>query len=238
MLVANKSWVKHNTVGYKFADTSIGRSPFCTCTSYLNMICNLAVSGWRETAAIPTALMARKAWLPPLTAGGIGSFRKAKIEVGARGSAVIGLPAAGTATIDVGARGAAGVWLSISGTATIQVNARGSAGNILAASGTAAITIAGRASATQIQNIAGTATLELAGRAEPTLIMWVKGSTADQGLTVDGIVRGLWSAPAAANSIPGSMGEKLNDAGGASNPWSTPEGQSVVNNTGLIPALL
>jgi hypothetical protein len=236
VLVANKSWVKHNTVGIKFSDTSIGLSSLSV--RRLDTILNLALSEWRETSAIPTSLMARKAWLPPLTAGGIGSFRKAKIEVGARGAAVIGLPAAGTAAIQISARGAAGVWLSISGTATIQINARGSAGNILAMSGTATLTLAGRATATQVQNIAGTATLELAGRAEPTLIMWVKGSTADQGLTVDGIVRGLWGAPASANNLPGSMGEKLNDAGGASNPWSTPEGQSVVNNTGLIPALL
>lgn len=238
MLVANKSRVKHNTVGYKFADTSIGRSSFCTCTSQLNMIFNLALSEWRETAAIPTSLMARKAWLPPLTAGGIGSFRKAKIEIGARGAAVIGLPASGTATIEVSARGAAGVWLSISGTATIQINARGSAGNLLSAKGSAGITIAGRATATQLQYIAGTATIELAGRAEPTLIMWISGTTADQGLTVDGIVRGVWSAVAASNNLPDSMGAKLNAAGAAGDPWATPQGQSVVNNTGLVPATL
>lgn len=238
MLVANKSRVKHNTVGYKFADTSIGRSSFCTCTSQLNMIFNLALAEWRETSAIPTSLMMRKAWLPPIVAGGIGSFRKSRIEVGARGAAVIGLPAVGTATMQLDARGAAGVWLSISGTATIQVSGRASAGNLLSAAGSATIALMGRASATQLQHIIGTAPIELGGRAEPTLIMWVKGSTAEQGLTVDGIVRGVWSAAAASNNAPGSMGEKVNDAGAAADPWATPEGQSVLNNTGLVPATL
>lgn len=236
MLVANKSWVKHNTVGYKFADTSIGRTSLCTCTSRLNMIFNLALAEWRDTAAIPTSLMARKAWLPPIKAGGIGSFRKAKITVDARGSAVVGLPAVGTAAIQVSARGAAGVWLSISGTATIQVSGRGTASNLLSAKGSAGITIAGRATATQLQHIRGTAEIELGGRAEPTLIMWIAGSTAEQGLTVDGIARGVWSAQAASNNAPGTMGEKLNAAGAAADPWATPEGQSVLNNTGLVPA--
>jgi hypothetical protein len=249
VLVANKSWVKHNTVGYKFADTSIGCSSFCPGINRLDVIFNLAVSGWRETAAIPTSLMARKAWLPPLVAGGIGSYRKAKVEVGARGAAVIGLPAAGTAALQVHARGAAGVWLSISGTATVQINARGSAGNLLAMSGTAAIAIAGRATATQVQNIAGTATLELAGRAEPTLIMWVKGSTAEQGLTPDGIARTVWEYVNRTLTAGGGGGgltqQQVRDALKLAASAGTPAAGSVDaklddigNNTGLIPGIM
>jgi len=40
------------------------------------------------------------------------------------------------------------------------------------------------------------------------------------GLTVENVGPAVWASVAAANNIPGSMGEKLNDAGSASNPWT------------------
>ena len=40
------------------------------------------------------------------------------------------------------------------------------------------------------------------------------------GLTTAGIASAVWAAIATANDDPGTMGEKLNDAGGASNPWT------------------
>jgi hypothetical protein len=40
------------------------------------------------------------------------------------------------------------------------------------------------------------------------------------GLTVSNVGPAVWSAVAASNNDPGTMGEKLNDAGSASNPWT------------------
>lgn len=40
------------------------------------------------------------------------------------------------------------------------------------------------------------------------------------GLTTSNVGPAVWSALAAANNDPGTMGEKLNDAGSASNPWT------------------
>jgi hypothetical protein len=57
-------------------------------------------------------------------------------------------------------------------------------------------------------------------------------------LSPEGLANAVWEALAADHNAAGTMGAKLNAAGSASDPWSTPEGQSVVNNTGLIPALL
>ena len=57
-------------------------------------------------------------------------------------------------------------------------------------------------------------------------------------LSPEGLANAVWEALAANHNVAGTMGAKLNAAGSASDPWSTPEGQSVVNNTGLIPALL
>lgn len=40
------------------------------------------------------------------------------------------------------------------------------------------------------------------------------------GLTTSNVGAAVWSAIAAANNDPGTMGEKLNDAGAAANPWT------------------
>ncbi len=40
------------------------------------------------------------------------------------------------------------------------------------------------------------------------------------GLTTGNVGQAVWSAIAAVNNDPGTMGEKLNDAGSASNPWT------------------
>jgi len=40
------------------------------------------------------------------------------------------------------------------------------------------------------------------------------------GLTISNVGPAVWSAVAASNNDPGTMGEKLNDAGSASNPWT------------------
>lgn len=40
------------------------------------------------------------------------------------------------------------------------------------------------------------------------------------GLTTANVGQAVWSALAASNNDPGTMGEKLNDAGSASNPWT------------------
>jgi hypothetical protein len=46
------------------------------------------------------------------------------------------------------------------------------------------------------------------------------GGSISQDLTVDAIASGIWGASTVANNEAGSMGEKLNDAGSASNSWT------------------
>lgn len=48
----------------------------------------------------------------------------------------------------------------------------------------------------------------------------------------------VWDEDASYVNTPDSTGSKLNAAGAAGDPWATPQGQSVVNNTGLVPATL
>lgn len=56
----------------------------------------------------------------------------------------------------------------------------------------------------------------LTGSGELTADITVTGT----GLSTANVGEAVWSALAAANNAAGSMGEKLNDAGSASNPWT------------------
>jgi len=63
----------------------------------------------------------------------------------------------------------------------------------------------------------GTATgSTLTGIGELTADLVVTGT----GLTTSNVGQAVWSAIAASNNAVGTMGEKLNDAGSASNPWT------------------
>lgn len=55
------------------------------------------------------------------------------------------------------------------------------------------------------------------------------------GLSVANVGQAVWSAIASANNEPGTMGEKLNDAGSAANPWTeTLPGAYVAGSAGYI----
>lgn len=56
----------------------------------------------------------------------------------------------------------------------------------------------------------------LSGLGELSADLVVTGS----GLTTANVGQAVWDAIASANNSPGTMGEKLNDAGSASNPWT------------------
>lgn len=88
--------------------------------------------------------------------------------------------------------------LSGSGTAAGTATAIGHLATALAGVGTVAATSA----ATALGTLAASIT--------------VTGST----LTTADVAQSVWSALAAANNDTGTMGEKLNDAGSASNPWT------------------
>lgn len=66
----------------------------------------------------------------------------------------------------------------------------------------------------------GTATFGLTADWVAYAIGIMEGTTAESGVTVDNVVAGVWGAIAADFDETGTMGEKLNDAGSASNPWT------------------
>jgi hypothetical protein len=68
-----------------------------------------------------------------------------------------------------------------------------------------------------------TATADLKGR----LSMSAEFGGAEP-LSPEGLANAVWNRLATDADQPGTMGAKLNDAGGASNPWTDPDGIAVL----------
>lgn len=87
----------------------------------------------------------------------------------------------------------------------------------LTGTGTVAATATGFGALAALLTGSGTsATSTLTGTGELEAALVVTGT----GLTTGNVGAAVWSAIATANNTAGTMGEKLNDAGSASNPWT------------------
>lgn len=86
----------------------------------------------------------------------------------------------------------------------------------LTGSGTAAGTATGRGALVAALTGASSVGATLAGTGAMSADIVVTGT----GLSTANVGEAVWSALASANNTAGTMGEKLNDAGSASNPWT------------------
>lgn len=84
--------------------------------------------------------------------------------------------------------------------------------------GSGSMTAAMTALGNMLADLTGAGDLDatIAGIGDMTIDIVVTGT----GLTTANVGQAVWAALAATNNDPGTMGEKLNDAGSASNPWT------------------
>jgi hypothetical protein len=169
-----------------------------------------------KLAAIPSGY-GKMATVPPITTGGMSSFRQAKIEVTGRANCAIGRGLKGASVITVTGNGGLGLIMGLAGTADITIDGRGAVSIVATASGTASITVTGRGAIGINAGLSGTAAITVNGRAEVTLLEWIKGTTVEE-MSAEGIAQALWNSLAERYTTQGTMGRKLNDAGGGSSP--------------------
>lgn len=178
-----------------------------------------------ELIAYPSGNLHPTAWMLPQKAGalaarnsisGAGEFTSA-ISGGVNGEATL----AGVGTLSSTLQLVVSLVASIGGSGTIS-------GAALLAYLQLAATLAGTGDLTGARTaiahaaaiadgtgtIAGTTTATALG--ELAAAITVTGT----GLTTSNVGAAVWSAIAASNNDAGTMGEKLNDAGSASNPWT------------------
>jgi hypothetical protein len=112
--------------------------------------------------------------------------------------------------------------VSASGTTSITFTPDASLAGALSASGTSAVTFTvPNVTLGAILNAIATAGVTFTPAGLVNAIGHIAGDiTPFTDLSPEGLAAAVWNAAAAESNAAGSMGEKLNDAGSASNPWT------------------
>jgi hypothetical protein len=171
--------------------------------------------------AIPSGYGPDIAILPPVTGGAMSSFGTATIGINARGTGALGRDISGHAEIRIDASGAGGLVVDLKGSAVIGIGARGAMVAIITGSGRATIGINARAAVDAIGWAVARAVVTLTARGQALGIGHMAGSTEGGGVMDEKTIAAeVWQSVAGSFNAPGSMGEKLNGAGSAGNPWT------------------
>lgn len=187
-----------------------------------------------DKAGRPIGYLHPGAWMLPQKVGAMSSHNRT------RGSA--------TATLTlVSGRNIAGSSAGVAtGTATLQLvvsmqaSSAGVAtvtGNVFAALGMVGSS-AGSSTATAQKNALGWLYGSSAGSCTATLTRYATGRlygsiTPFTELSPESLAASVWAAAAATNNAPDTMGEKLNSAGGAADPWDDSRALTVSKFLGL-----
>lgn len=222
-LLGNYSVILKNPV------TFIGGTQVSNCRSAFNSMAQnrqryypATSGGLPTTTAIPEGYLTPHAVMIPYEIGsmttsnfnGVGSLSY-------QGTAGLGgvVVMEGTGVFEATGGLLAGLELTIAGAGALTFAGGGLLEGIMTMAGAGAFTGAMGATAGLTLNLSGVGSMSLApsGTGEMVLEIYVNESQA----TVDQIVAAVWSALAAEYNVSGTMGNKLNGAGSAGDPWTT-----------------
>lgn len=194
------------------------------------------IDGLPLTTALPEGYLAPNAWLLPYDIGsmsisnlnGTGAFT-------GTGTAGLGgtLSMSGSGVFDATGGLLAGLILEMTGSGSMTLSGGGLIEAFLAMAGTSEFNAAISANAGMTLAMSGVGSMTLAPQAtgEMVLEIFVNESQA----TVNQIVAAVWSALAVEYNESGTMGQKLNGAGSAGDPWTTDlSGYNTTDTAGLI----
>lgn len=172
------------------------------------------------TAAKPTGYYAPAAYYMPITAG------EMSVQTSGLGAMTANLFPAKLMEIDFTGSGdmtaTAGLVVSmlaaLAGTGAMTATIQGRQAMTVALTGAGDLDASMTAIGSMVAALTGTGDLDAVIRAygDMQIDIVVTGS----GLTTANVGSAVWSAIASQNNVAGTMGEKLNDAGSASNPWT------------------
>lgn len=199
------------------------------------------VGGFNDLAATPQGYNPPYSWVIPVTAGGIASFTliRGSGDMSASGARGVNI----TSTIDgVGDLTVTGQ-LVVSAVATLTGSGVVSDAGLLAVL-QAVATLAGTGDLTGALDALGNVLAALTGVAGNDATLTATGEldadiTPFTDLSPQSLAAAVWSAIAADNNDSLTMGEKLNGAGSAGDPWSTVlPGSYTSNQAGALVSLM
>jgi len=180
------------------------------------------VEGLPATTALPEGYLSPHSYMLPYELGSMttSNFNGAATLAYTGVSGLSGeVTMAGTGVFEATGGLLAGLELTISGSGDLALVGGGLLEAIVAMAGEGLLTAAIGATAGLTLNLSGIRSMSLSpsGTGEMVLEIYVNESQA----TVDQIVAAVWSAIATEYNVSGTMGNKLNGAGSAGDPWTT-----------------
>lgn len=182
------------------------------------------LSGTADRFGVPSAYAAPYAWTLPPHSGGIGSNVGLQGVGAFTGSGALGVNIEST-IVGTGTISSANLGLILSAVATLS-GIGGLSASVVGALNASA-TLAGQGNLTgslgalagAVATLSGTGAFssDITAKGHITADIYVNQSTA----TVNEIVSAVWSAVASEYNASGTMGQKLNGAGSAGDPWGT-----------------
>lgn len=177
-----------------------------------------------KLAGIPYGHLGPSSWVLPYKPGAMSSFTQCVVTVtpGTLNLAA-GRNLSGSTTVTVTVDPAAGqLIVSASGSTSITFNLSGQLAGALSAVGSTAVTVTvNNATLGAIVDAVGATLVQITTSATPRATGNMVGNiTPFTELSPQNLAAAVWSALASAYNVAGTMGEKLNDAGSAANPWT------------------
>lgn len=178
-------------------------------------------AGISALSSKPTGARPPVAWQMPQKPGGLSSRNATIVTLSTEASGALGLPASGSTTITFTESGTGGLIVSGSGTSTITFSESATLISVASGSGSAAIEFTASGAIGALAGLSGSSTITLTPSMVSYAIGYLSGTaTNETEFSADALARAVWEALASDFNTPGSMGEKLNDAGAAGNPWA------------------
>jgi hypothetical protein len=178
-------------------------------------------SGWDPKSGVPDGLTPPYSWVLPLTAGGMSARKNLRGTGALTGSIAQGInivaPLAGTGSVASALTMVVGLTSAIAGTGSVTASLVGIVQMASALAGTGSVSANLGALAYMVGALSGTGAVSanLKGKS------WMEASISTfTELSPESLAASVWNAAAASYNATGSMGEKLNDAGSATNPWT------------------
>jgi hypothetical protein len=177
-----------------------------------------------KLAGIPSGHLAPSSWVLPYKPGAMSSFTNLVVTVtpGTLNLAA-GVNISGDSTVTITVNPANGqLIVSASGSTSITFNLAGNLAGALSAAGSTSFSFTvNNATLGAIVDAVGAALVQVSASANIRATGNLSGDiTPFTELSPQSLSAAVWSALASAYNAPGTMGEKLNDAGSAANPWT------------------
>jgi hypothetical protein len=217
MLIGNYNVLNKNPGRFIAGSTVAGTRPNFSQT---NASRNRFFGGFAESISTPVGYLPGVSWVPAYDAGGMSmrSVGTGTLTSNLYPTMAMAINFTGSGSLSATAALVVSMLLSMGGSGTLAASIQGRLNMSADLTGSGDLDASIAALGNMVCELTGTGDLEAAIGAIGN--MSVDITVTGSGLTTANVGAAVWSSLASANNVTGTMGEKLNDAGSAANPWT------------------